>query len=902
MQRKLLIYTILSALVPILTQAMDFGLRFNSHAYPLEKRTSLEIGDRPFSFGSRFMVGFFFNFYTKPLFGTIATIKTDDGKIISAVASPQGDDKYMIGLVVNDHLKLMKGLVTLDPDREDHIDLSIDKTHGVATLRFNNDEIEQPVDLSEVSSASVRFGVDNENEMTDVAPIELRNIRIFIDNQNTNHWDFKYHDTPTTCIDGLEGMQAKVTNPHWLIDDHTDWTLIYSKREKDHIQTAFDPRNENFYIVGDNRITVFSPLNSDSLDYPVYNGKRIMSYSNHLMFDTISGSLINYNLSKRSVSKFDFNTLSWTPAAVSGHGDEPNYSNHAFAVDKNAAYTFGGYGFYKFHNDLFKINLNDGLIEECRLTPEMMPLTSSSATVVDGKLYIFGGKGNDSGRQELPSKYRYSLYAYDTRTWNGELIWELDSVEHQFLPSQTMFYEPSGDCFYVAITSHGGKMVKIGRSKPSIDVVSTPINAKMEYHDCVFDLFRSADGKHFYLVFDRRIDPYVHDYSIYTISTPFIDDLTVINNKSLKKDLSTGSSGHTAIIIIVIITICIVLAAGFAIIRRRGTKDSVAISALQNLSAAGEASDDNSDKTIVPDKNTDPVPDPCNQDDKVIASEIEEKPVDESPAPTVTDELKEPKLKLEFDGTPSKESLYDRSHSSISLLGGFSVRSKTGEDITMKFTSRLKSLLILMLLQCHKHETGIKYQTIDELIWSDKDEKSAQNNRNVYMRKLRLLLEEVGDIPVTYDKGYFMINTSAIMFDYREAMNHIATIKSNTETTSQMIEETLELLLMGPLLPSTSYEWLDNFKADYSDSAIELLHRLLDYEINRGDGRLAYRIAETISLHEPLSEEAMKVKCRLLSKKKMPGLAQNVYNRFCKEYEHSMGEPYAVSFIDVCRD
>lgn len=902
MQRKLLIYTILSALVPILAQAMDFGLRFNSHAFPLEKRTSLEIGDRPFGFESKFMVGFFFNFYTKPLFGTIATIKTDDGNTISAVASPQGDDKYMIGLVVNDHLKLMKGLVTLDPDREDHIDLSIDKTNGVAALRFNNDEIDQPVNLSGVTSASVRFGIDNENEMTDVAPIELRNIRIFIDNQNTNHWDFKYHDTPTTCIDGLEGIQAKVTNPHWLIDDHTDWTLIYSKREKDHLQTAFDPRNENFYIVGDNKITVFSPLTSDSLDYPVNGGKRVMAYSNHLMFDTVSGSLINYNLSKRSANKFDFNTRSWTPASVSGHDDEPNYSNHAFAIDKNAAYTFGGYGFYKFHNDLFKINLSDGHIEECRLTPEMMPLTSSSATVVDGKLYIFGGKGNDSGRQELPSKYRYSLYAYDTQTWNGELVWELDSVEHQFLPSQTMFYEPSGDCFYVAITSHGGKMVKIGKSKPSIDVVSTPINARMEYHDCVFDLFRSADGKHFYLVFDRRMDPYVHDYSIYTISTPFIDDISVINNKSLKKDIPSGSSGNTTNMIFIIVIILIILVAGFVIIRKHRAKGPVKTAAGQHTSVCENTADDRPDKNEVPVNSSDIEQETGNHDEKVIALEPEEKPVADSPVQTATEELKEPKLKLEFDGTSPKESHYDRSRSSISLLGGFSVRSKTGEDVTMKFTSRLKSLLILMLLQCHKNETGIKYQTIDELIWSDKDEKSAQNNRNVYMRKLRLLLEEIGDIPVTYDKGYFMIDTSAILFDYKEAMNHISTVKSNTEITPQLIEETLELLLMGPLLPSTSYEWLDNFKADYSDSAIELLHRLLDYEINRGDGRLAYRIAETISLHEPLSEEAMKVKCRLLSKKKMPGLAQNVYNRFCKEYEHSMGEPYAVSFVDVCRE
>jgi hypothetical protein len=32
------------------------------------------------------------------------------------------------------------------------------------------------------------------------------------------------------------------------------------------------------------------------------------------------------------------------------------------------------------------------------------------------------------------------------------------------------------------------------------------------------------------------------------------------------------------------------------------------------------------------------------------------------------------------------------------------------------------------------------------MLWSDKDEIAARNNRNVTLRKLRVLLEEVGDV------------------------------------------------------------------------------------------------------------------------------------------------------------
>ena len=84
-----------------------------------------------------------------------------------------------------------------------------------------------------------------------------------------------------------------------------------------------------------------------------------------------------------------------------------------------------------------------------------------------------------------------------------------------------------------------------------------------------------------------------------------------------------------------------------------------------------------------------------------------------------------------------------RSRASISLLGCFNVRDKDGNDITSNFTPRLKHLLILLILYTEKNAQGILASKTTEILWPDKEETAARNNRNVNLRKLRVLLESI---------------------------------------------------------------------------------------------------------------------------------------------------------------
>ncbi|GLL52389.1 hypothetical protein KUBF_00510 [Bacteroides finegoldii] len=95
------------------------------------------------------------------------------------------------------------------------------------------------------------------------------------------------------------------------------------------------------------------------------------------------------------------------------------------------------------------------------------------------------------------------------------------------------------------------------------------------------------------------------------------------------------------------------------------------------------------------------------------------------------------------------------------------------------------------------------------------------------------------------------------------------------------------------------FDWLDDFKAAYSNSSIEWLDNLLDMERKKQNVPMILHIADTMFLHDPLNENALSAKCHVLYKNNRKGLAKKVYDKFVKEYEGMLGEEYKISFSNI---
>ena len=101
------------------------------------------------------------------------------------------------------------------------------------------------------------------------------------------------------------------------------------------------------------------------------------------------------------------------------------------------------------------------------------------------------------------------------------------------------------------------------------------------------------------------------------------------------------------------------------------------------------------------------------------------------------------------------------------MLGGLQIFDSNGNDITQKFTPVIRQMFLFILLNFIQNGKGITSERLDETFWSGMDKDSASNNRNVNIRKLRLLLKEIGDITLKNEKSYWLLDIgSEVFIDY----------------------------------------------------------------------------------------------------------------------------------------
>ena len=142
--------------------------------------------------------------------------------------------------------------------------------------------------------------------------------------------------------------------------------------------------------------------------------------------------------------------------------------------------TFGGYGHYIYKNDLFKIKPYTGKWEKIKIE-DIDPRFFATSAVVDNNLYIFGGRGCKSGRQEMSPHNYYDLYKINLQTFKTEKLWNIEMPDTvNIFPGRNMIYNSSDNSFYVLIINPKPYLVKIRIDKPGLERVSDDINVDLK--------------------------------------------------------------------------------------------------------------------------------------------------------------------------------------------------------------------------------------------------------------------------------------------------------------------------------------------------------------------------------------------------------------------------------------
>ena len=229
--------------------------------------------------------------------------------------------------------------------------------------------------------------------------------------------------------------------------------------------------------------------------------------------------------------------------------------------------------------------------------------------------------------------------------------------------------------------------------------------------------------------------------------------------------------------------------------------------------------------------------------------------------------------------------------SAIYLLGGLQIFNNQGEEITQKFTPVLRQIFLFILLNFIQNKKGISSERLDETFWSGMDKNSASNNRNVNIRKLRILLKEIGDITLKNEKSYWSLDIGkGVFIDYAEISALLAEDNLSSTFDSKRLGRILELAVHGALLPNVITDWSDYYKSEYSGKIIEfLLAKSKTAEVQK-DLVFMQKIADVVLLHDDIDEEAIRLKCIALYKSGQKGISRSRFEKFRSDYNRLLNE------------
>lgn len=230
----------------------------------------------------------------------------------------------------------------------------------------------------------------------------------------------------------------------------------------------------------------------------------------------------------------------------------------------------------------------------------------------------------------------------------------------------------------------------------------------------------------------------------------------------------------------------------------------------------------------------------------------------------------------------------------ILLFGGFKAIDRDGNDISARFTPKVKELFLFILLATLKNQNGASVSEIDEHLWPGLPAKKVANNRAVTLNKLRKIVQNFDGVEIVTQNGHLLAKTGKSFFcDYAEAYK-LCQISGGMDRTQ--LEAFFHLVKNGRFLKGLSWNWLDEIRGYTGNQVIDNLLKLAAYYNAENDLPGMEALAKRILEYDDLNEEAIWLQVWVLRQMNNIHQARFHFESFCSKYKNAQGENYPMSF------
>lgn len=697
---------------------------------------------------------------------------------------------------------------------------------------------------------------------TEVPNMAIRNLEVGDDNDRhffpLNEWNGNaVHDA------GGEDL-GYVENPLWLINGSYFWKPVYTETTSQVAGLNFNPLDQNLFIFTRDSLISLDP-----------GSKRVSArpYANKLPVNLVLGkSIVNgrenkcfiYELfdvakGEPTVASLDLSpgpgSLKWSVVGKDELPYQRHHHNIFYDSRQDHFYLFGGYGSYSYHNSFLEYNDTLDKWIDVRfagdpITPRFFSAIGPSDKV--DELLLFGGYGNESGKQIVGGRQYYDLYRLNVRTHTVKKCWQIaPSTDMAFVPANNLVLSPDRMYFYALCYPHEQahtelKLYKFSIRDGSYEQVSAPIPMASMRIESDVNLFYSQKTGEFFCTVQEFADRSSSTIKVYALSSPPVT--TAMYLASLRRPEKPG----LALIWVMLAPVLVIGGGilGFLFWSRRGKR--VTVPQLHDAIPV---------PVVVPARNA--IIEPAEEPVIEVAS---------AAAPAAT--------------TPAATA------NAIFLLGEFAVFDRKGNDITHLFSPKIKQLFLLILL----HSTdgkGIVSRKISARLWPEKDPVKTKNIKGVTFNHLRSALADIDGIELLFANDSYSFRMNEPLFcDYMAVWQQLI-------HCSHLDPRHFGLISRGPLLEDMADPLVDEFKSDYECRLIAILVPDLKCAFEKGEYRRSLEVARTILAMDPFNEEVLKYQLKSYRRLKGIDYSRRAYDQFTQDYERSLGVVYPFPFDEI---
>ncbi len=835
----------------------NIGMQFYAHEKQLDKRTGLSLSSgENFKINNNFTLNFDIAFTRNQLtyFGYILRIIANDSLNIDLVYD---DVDYTMNMIDGKSAKVVSVPMPVSKLNQ-FTDVSINFNRNKSSISLLIADSVYTIHTSAYNKATkwkFLFGINHTKHFktTDLPSMQIRKISLLENGKKMHEWRLN-KKSGNTISDEIGKVDAYVENPFWLYNLHNNWRFEKELTFNGYTQFVQKKNSDTLFFLSSDTLLTYSFQDEKIINRQALKQKIHLLNGSQLVYNYLSNEIIYYSIDQKVFSALNTASLETSNIIPEDKSLTEFWQHNKFFYPADTSLiTIGGYGHLRYKNTINYVSLNSGKWNSTSpdnnvLCPRY--LAALGASVNNDTLYVLGGYGSISGKQKINPGYIYDLVRIIPKTKKVEKVYSInDSCIEEFCLSNSMIIVPETSVFYALTYSkyeykNNLRLIKGSLNSPKITVDNKTI--PFSFHDIMsyVDLIYSPAQRKLYAITLFYNDKGISNIKIYSISyLPEIGNETTQDRESSHSGIPFALGGGLIVLVIIFAVVLFI---------RRKKQRKETLTAKENRN--------NAESDVKPVLK------------KKVATNNEKREI----------LIAEPESKY-----------------SIMLFGGFNVVDSKNKTLTNQFTPLLKELFLLIYLHSNgKDGIGISSSKLKEILWFDKSEKDAGNNRAVNIARLKVLLKKIGDnITISKSTGYWKVEfgNDIIHSDYDEFIR----IKQLAQPNKQDIIKLIQITQKGGLLQNLSYDWLDSFKADVSNQIIDLFNNFNESGIANDDWELSIKIADTMFLFDPVNEDALSLKCLMLSKIGKHSLAKNTYNQFIKEYKILYNEDYGLSFNEI---